>query len=233
MARRPALPCATRRTGSAASLATALASAPASAGVTRNPVTPSATRSSGPPAAGATTGTPLAAASCKVLPNVSCGPLCTNTSRLAYACASCSPPSWPRNKAPGSARRAAGSDDHQAHAGQSRHVGEQVQALLRGEPADVPDDHLAAGGQTGAPGSGSLGRAEPSGVHAAPPDVYPGEALGPQIGGGACRRRERPPRRVVQAPQMPPRGRFTQSAEVVGAGVGGHVGGIHGHHRKS
>ncbi len=60
-----------------------LASAPALPGGTRNPVTPSLTRSSGPPAAGATTGSPLADASCSVWPNVSCGPLCTNTSRLA------------------------------------------------------------------------------------------------------------------------------------------------------
>ena len=81
--RRPAAPNAARVAGSAASRATAAVNAPGSDGGTRYPVTPSSTRSSGPPAAGATTGSPLAAASCSVWPNVSYGPLCTNTSRLA------------------------------------------------------------------------------------------------------------------------------------------------------
>jgi hypothetical protein len=64
-------------------------------------VRPGTTRSRGPPASGAITGKPEASASCTVWQNVSKGPVCTKTSRLAYACASSSPVLNPRKAAPG------------------------------------------------------------------------------------------------------------------------------------
>ena len=162
------------------------------------------TRSTGPPARGATTGTPEASASCADWQNVSVRPVCTNTSREATTEARSSPCRTPEQRGPGEQGAqplllGSAADEHQPGAGQVVQVGEQLELLLSGEPADVTDEQVSAVAELAAHALVCDGRGEQLGVHAAAPAVDPVDARGRRAGrrwpcsAPGCGRRDRAP----------------------------------------
>ena len=175
---------------------------------------------------------PLAIASWMVWPNVSLSPGCTNTSRLAIASASSSPPRNPVKTAPGSRRssrtRRTLADDDEPRAGGGRRAREVLDLLLGCESPDVADDHLVRLGHAATPRFAAPSRGEPLGVDAAAPEPHP-LVLDPgrpeSLDRGARRREGEGGAAVEPAEVARERGRCAGHA--VSLGIRGDVGLVH------
>ncbi len=117
--------------------------------------------------------------------------------------------------------RAVADDDH-LHAGQPAGTGQQLDVLLRGEPADIADQYLPLRGEFPAQRLVAVGGVEARGVHAARPQVHARDAMRLQVAPGRAGRGERAVGGRVHGTDAAPRGALP--AAHIGTGVPCQVG---------